>query len=264
MSLKGADRRDAIADYILRAGYARIEEIADHFTISRMTVHRHVEALTKQGIVRKLHGAVTAQPSGLYESAFQFRQTVTVGEKRALARAALQYVEPGQAIMLDDSTTDSMMVDYLDRATPLTVVTNSVTAAEKLHTIEDVDLISLGGSYNRVYNAYVGLMCEQAISRLRVNTAFLSASAVAGTQAFIQDQQIVRIKQAMMGAAQKRILLLVHYKFDRVALHSLGELSAFDAVLVTKGLSQERQDALRDANVRLQIVDWDENAADDD
>ena len=260
--MKGTDRRDAIADYILRAGYARIEEIADHFTISRMTVHRHVEALTKQGIVRKLHGAVTAQPSALYESAFRFRQTLAVGEKQALARAALRYVEPGQAIMLDDLSTATMLVNYLDRATPLTVVTNSVSAAGKLHAIEDIELLALGGSYNRVYNAYVGLMCEQAIARLRVNTVFLSASAVENAQAFIQDQQIVRIKQAMMDAAQRRILLLDHHKFDRVALHALAELSAFDAVLVTKGLAQERQDMLRNANVRLQIIDWEEPALD--
>jgi DeoR/GlpR family transcriptional regulator of sugar metabolism len=259
--MKGADRREAIADYILRAGYARIEEIADHFTISRMTVHRHVEALTKQGIVRKLHGAVTAQPSGLYESAYRFRQTMAVSEKQALARAALHYVEPGHAIMVDDSSTATALADYLSRATPLTVVTNSVSAAEKLHAVEDIELISLGGSYNRIYNAYVGLMCEQAIVRLRVNTVFLSASAVEGARAFIQDQQIVRIKQAMMGAAQKRILMLDHHKFDRVALHALGELSAFDAVLVTKGLSQERQDELRDARVKLQIVEWDEHAS---
>jgi DeoR/GlpR family transcriptional regulator of sugar metabolism len=259
--MKGAVRRDAIADYIQRAGYARIEEVADHFQVSRMTVHRHVEALTKQGIVRKLHGAVTAQPSGLYESAFRFRQTLAVGEKQALARAALTYVEAGQAIMLDDSSTATMLVEYLGQSTPLTVVTNSVGAAEKLHAIEDIETISLGGSYNRIYNAYVGLMCEQAISRLRVNTVFLSASAVEGVRAFIQDQQVVRIKQAMMEAAQKRILMLDHHKFDRVALHALAELSAFDAVIVSKGLDPERQEALRKANVHLQVVDWDAPAS---
>jgi DeoR/GlpR family transcriptional regulator of sugar metabolism len=41
-------------------------------------------------------------------------------------------------------------------------------------------------------------------------------------------------------------------------LHALAELSAFDAVIVSKGLSQERQDVLRKANVRLQIVGWDD------
>src|SRR3954465_15852479 len=131
--MKGADRRDAIADHIQSVGYARIDELAERFGISRMTVHRHVEALTRQGLVRKLHGAVTAQPSGLYESAFRFRQTLAVGEKQALARAALHYVEAGQAIMLDDSSTATMLVEHLGQSTPLTVVTNSVGAAEKLH-----------------------------------------------------------------------------------------------------------------------------------
>jgi DeoR/GlpR family transcriptional regulator of sugar metabolism len=252
--MKGADRRDAIADHIQKVGYARVEELAERFNISRMTVHRHLEALAKQGVVRKLHGAVTVQPSGLYESAFRFRQTLAVAEKKALARAALRYVEAGQAIMLDDSSTATMLADDLGRVTPLTVVTNSVSAAEKLQAVEDVELISLGGAYNRVYNAYVGLLCEQAIARLRVNTLFLSASAVEGVRAYIQDQQIVRIKQAMMVAAQKRILLLDHYKFDRVALHALGELGEFDVVLVTSGLSMERQNALRDAGTPLEIV----------
>jgi DeoR/GlpR family transcriptional regulator of sugar metabolism len=101
-------------------------------------------------------------------------------------------------------------------------------------------------------------LCEQAIARLRVNTLFLSASAVVGSLAYIQDQQIVRIKQAMMAAAQKRILLLDHHKFNRVALHALGDLNEFDMVLVTRGLSLERKDNLRERNVRLQIINEDD------
>lgn len=252
--MKAADRRDAIADHIQLVGYARLEELADRFGVSRMTVHRHIEALTKQGVVRKLHGAVTVQPSALYESAFRFRRTVALTEKRALARAALEFVEPGQAIMLDDSSTAAILADRLGQVSPLTVVTNSVAAAETLQPRDEIDLISLGGAYNRVYNAYVGLVCEQAIARLRVNTLFLSASAVLGARAYIQDQQIVRIKQAMMAVAQKRVLLLDHHKFDRIALHTLGDLSEFEAVLVTNGLASEKMQALREAGVPIQLV----------
>ena len=253
--MKAADRRVAIADHIQLVGHARLEELADRFGISRMTVHRHIEALTKQGVVRKLRGAVTVQPSALYESAFRFRRTVALTEKRALARAALGFVEQGQAIMLDNSSTAAMLADRLGQVSPLTVVTNSVAAAEKLQALDEIDLISLGGAYNRVYNAYVGLVCEQAIAKLRVNTLFLSASAVFGARAYIQDQQIVQIKQAMMAAAQKRVLLLDHHKFDRIALHTLGDLGEFEAVLVTSGLAPEKVRALREAGVPIQVVD---------
>ena len=262
--MRATDRRDAIADHIQLVGYARLEELADRFGVSRMTVHRHIEALTKQGVVRKLHGAVTVQPSALYESAFRFRRTVALAEKRALARAALEFVVPGQAIMLDDSSTVATLADRLGQVSPLTVVTNSVAAAETLQALDGIDLISLGGAYNRVYNAYVGLVCEQAIVRLRVNTLFLSASAVLGARAYIQDQQIVRIKQAMMAVAQKRVLLLDHHKFDRTALHTLGDLSEFEAVLVTSGLASEKMQALREAGIPVQLVEITPDGAEPD
>ena len=69
---------------------------------------------------------------------------------RGDAGAALRFVDAGQAIMLDDSSTATMLADHLGGVTPLTVVTNSVGAAERLQAVEDIDLISLGGTYNRV------------------------------------------------------------------------------------------------------------------
>jgi DeoR/GlpR family transcriptional regulator of sugar metabolism len=252
--MKGPELQEAIAEHVLRLGHVRIEDLVEHFAISRMTAHRHVETLARQGVLRRLHGAVTAQPSGLYESAFRYRVTVAQVEKQALARAALRYVEAGQAVMLDESSTVMALASLLGQVAPLTVATNSVGAAERLVKIEGVDLISLGGNYNKVYNAYLGLLCEQTIAKLRVNTLFLSASAVHGTAAFIQDQQMVRVKQAMMAVAQKRILLVDHEKFDRQALHLLAPLTGFDVVLATDGLSAARRAAIVDGGVNLQIV----------
>ena len=67
-------------------------------------------------MLRKLHGAVTVQPSGIYESTFRYRMTVGRAEKDALARAALDYVEAGQVIMLDNSTTASAVAPLLPRS----------------------------------------------------------------------------------------------------------------------------------------------------
>jgi DeoR/GlpR family transcriptional regulator of sugar metabolism len=252
--MKAAERREELVDYLMRVGHARIDDLVEHFQISRMTVHRHVDTLARQGILRKLHGAVTVQPSGLYESAFRYRVNVGRAEKAALARAALDYVEAGQAVMLDDSTTASAVAAQLVKVTPLTVITNSVASAERLAPVDEIDLICLGGQYNRVYNAYVGLVCEHAIANLRANVLFLSASAVQGTTAFIQDQQVVRVKQAMMGAASRRILLVDHLKFDRIALNVLGDLSLFDVVLATDGLPADQARALAQAGISLRIV----------
>jgi DeoR/GlpR family transcriptional regulator of sugar metabolism len=247
-------RREEIANYVIQCGQVRIDDLVSHFGVSRMTIHRHIEQLAQQGVLRKLHGAVTVQPSGIYESTFRYRMTVGRAEKDALARAAMDYVEAGQVVMLDDSTTASAVAPLLAEIKPLTVITNSVSTADLLIHAEDMDFICLGGQYHRTYNAFIGLVTENAISRLRADVLICSTSAISGTTGFIQDQQVVRVKQAMMAASRKRLLLVDHAKIDRVALHVFDELTAFDAVLVTDGIADAMAQQLEQAGIRLKIV----------
>ena len=253
--MKSDDRRDEIASYVIAQGQVRVDDLVERFGVSRMTIHRHIDRLAQQGVLRKLHGAVSAQPSGVYESLFRYRQTVATAEKQALARAALAYIEPGQGVMLDDSTTASAVAHLLPGIGPLTVITNGVSAAAALHGADEIDLIHLGGQYHPTYDAYIGHLCEMAVSRLRADVLICSASAVSGGTAFIQDAQVVQVKQAMIAASSRRVLLLDGAKFGKVALHVMAELSAFDAVLVAGGLDAGTVDRLTDAGIPLRLVE---------
>ena len=247
-------RRQEIADYVIKRGEARIEELIAAFGVSRMTIHRHVEELARQGVLRKLHGSVSAQPSGVYESLFRFRETRAAAAKHALARAALAEIEPGQVIMLDDSTTANALGPLLPQVTPLTVVTNSLPLAQQLVDADELKLILLGGEYHPTYNAFIGHICESALARLRVNLLICSASAVDGTAALIQDPQVVRVKQAMAAAAARRVLLIDSSKFGKVALHMFADLTEFDVVLADDALPEETARVLAAAGVPLKIV----------
>ena len=70
---RGPDRRDEIAAFVAERGHVRVEELVERFGVSRMTIHRHVDQLAQRGMLHKLHGAVSAQPSGIYESLFRYR-----------------------------------------------------------------------------------------------------------------------------------------------------------------------------------------------
>jgi DeoR/GlpR family transcriptional regulator of sugar metabolism len=252
--MKTDNRMDEIANYVIGKGEVRIDELVARFNVSRMTIHRHIDRLAQQGVIRKLHGAVSAQPSGIYESLFRYRETVSTAEKAALAQAALAYVSGGEVVVLDDSSTVNALAPLLPEAAPLTVVTNSVPALATLRDVDGIDLICTGGQYHRTYNAYIGHNCLNTIARLRADVLICSASAVQGTTAFIQDQQVVSVKQAMMASASKRILLVDHTKFGKVALHVFDDLASFDVVLVDDRLPPTDVQRLRDAGVRLQVI----------
>ena len=252
--MKAPDRHEEIASYVIEKGEVRIDTLIAEFGVSRMTIHRAIDRLAQKGVLRKLHGAVSAQPSGIYESLFRYRQTVATRQKAALARAALAHISPGQIVMLDDSTTAAALAPLLEEVAPLTVVTNSVEAVAALKDRDGVDVICAGGQYHRPYNAYLGHLCLAAIHALRANLFLCSASAIDGTTAFIQDQQVVGIKQAMMASSSRRILMADHTKFGKGALHVFESLSAFDLVLVDDKVEPDTLRRLKEAHIPLQIV----------
>ncbi|WP_083507600.1 DeoR/GlpR family DNA-binding transcription regulator [Aureimonas frigidaquae] len=252
--MRSGDRRDDIAAYVIAHGQVRIDTLVEHFGVSRMTIHRHVDQLAERGVLRKLHGAVSAQPSGIYESLFQFRTGLAQKEKLALAEAALAYVEPGQVVMLDDSTTVAALAPRLAAQAPLTVVTNSLGAAQVLKAADGIELLCPGGQYHATYDAYIGHVCETALTRMRADVAVCSASAVDGLDCFIQDAGVVRVKQAMLASARTRILLVDQSKFGRTALHHFARLDMFTHVLVAGGLPPATSRKLTEAGIPFREV----------
>lgn len=248
------ERRKAIADFVLAHGDVRIDTLTEEFGVSRMTIHRVIDELSRQGVIRKLHGSVSAQPSAVYEALFAFREAQATEAKTALTRAALVHIEAGQSLMIDDSTTCQPLGAMLCDRTPIHVVSNSLGLANILAGTEGVSFLSTGGDYHPTYNAFIGHVCERTLDALRVHTFVCSASAVQDGVALIHDAGLTRIKQAMFRAAEKRILLVHSDKFSKRALHAFAELSAFDRVITDDALDQEAAELLIAQGVTLERV----------
>ncbi len=222
-----------------RGGSATAAELAERFDVSLMTIHRDLDELERQGLVRKFRGGVTAQPSGVFESNVAYRLKAMRAEKAAVAEHALKLIEPGMAVMLDDSTSTLEIARRLGSGSiaPLTVVTNFLEALTLLAGERGIHLMALGGDYDPLHSSFLGVSCVEAVQLLRVDICFTSTSAVSGGFAYHQEQHVVSVKRAMLGSAAKNVLLLDHSKLGRVALHRLAPLSRFDLVLVDDGAS---------------------------
>ncbi|MFJ8051163.1 DeoR/GlpR family DNA-binding transcription regulator [Streptomyces luteogriseus] len=250
-----AARQTAMAEQVLADGSATAAELAERFGVSLMTIHRDLDELERQGIVRKFRGGVTAQPSGVFESNVQYRLKSMRAEKAAVAEHALRMVEPGMAILLDDSTSTLEIARRLRTAevTPLTVVTNFLEAINLLSDQRGIHLMALGGDYDPLHSSFLGVSCVEAVQQLRVDVCFASTSAVHGGYAYHQEQHIVSVKRAMLDAAARNVLLIDHTKLGRVALHRVVPLSRFDTLLVDDGASPEALRDLDEHKVRYEV-----------
>jgi len=247
-------RQEQIANYVLEHTSVSVKQLVDLFDVSFMTIHRDLDELEIQGFLRKVRGGATAQPSNLFESDVRYRLNIALKEKEAIAEQAMSHIEPGQAVMIDDSTTALVLARLLPRIVPLTVITYGLAAIRELSKVRGINLITLGGEYVPKYDAFVGILCEQAIATLRANVFFMSAAAVSGNFIFQQEEEFVKIKRAMLASASKHVLLCDHTKLGKFALHRLASLQEFDHIIVDSALDDAQLKALKENHIPVEIA----------
>jgi DeoR/GlpR family transcriptional regulator of sugar metabolism len=248
------ERRAAILEMVMAAGSVKIEDLPDAFGVSLMTVHRDLDTLATQGLIRKTRGVATAMPSTLSEASTEFRARQNVADKLAVANAALQMIEPGQSVIVDDSTTGLHLVSQLPERQPLTVITNFQSALDALLNQPGLNVIALGGQYYPWCRAYMGSLTLNALRDIRADVFIMSTSAVTDGICFHQHHDTVLVKRAMFESARTRIAYLDHSKFERRALHALGPLSDFDTVIVDSRTSEDQIRGLRLDGVNVVVA----------
>lgn len=252
--LAPSDRRSRMRELVLRDGYVAVEELAELFGVSIMTVHRDLETLEDDGWLVKVRGGARIHPDARLDTTVRSRMETMPTEKRLIAEKALTHVEPGHVVLFDESTSALAMIKNISDRAPLTVITNFLAIMNRLSGQPGIDLISLGGTYHRDYDAFLGLLATETVSRLQADILFMSTTAVQDGFCFHKSQETVQLKLAAMEVAAKKVLLVDHAKFSGRALHRLCPITDFDLVIVDQGLDEKSLENLISTGVAVEVA----------
>jgi DeoR/GlpR family transcriptional regulator of sugar metabolism len=255
-------RRAQIADLMKQRDSVRVEELAERFGVSHVTIRNDLAKLERDGyLIRDRGGAIpTAAATERMSTissllALGARADLNVDEKQRIGIAAAGLVEAGDTIILDAGTTVVEMVRHLANTPTLTVVTNALNVALHVDTTTDADLILLGGTLSRQASSTLGPMAESVLSNLMVGKLFL------GTQAWsLEDgltdttMEIAQIKRAMIRAAKQVILMVDSSKLGSSGFIKVAPLSDVHIIITDSGLPADARDALERAGIRLILV----------
>jgi DeoR/GlpR family transcriptional regulator of sugar metabolism len=142
-------RLTRISDLVKTRGAVSVSEIASLLGISESTVRRDLQKLNENGILRRSHGGAISVENTSHEFVFTERQHHNQEEKSRIGRFALQFIQPGQSVIFDSSSTVLAVVEALrEQPIPIIAVTNDKTSFE-LSTIPDVQVHVTGEKYVR-------------------------------------------------------------------------------------------------------------------
>ncbi len=255
-----AHRRSEIVEFVRARGGVRIDELADRFGVSTMTIHRDLDHLDAKGMLRKVRSGAEAPPSEAFERNIDVRKAVNLAEKQAVARVGFELAANEvrmQAVALDDSTTALHVLPLLSTLLPLTVVTNFLPAINELATEPRVRLNAVGGDYVADFSSFVGPQSVRALRDMHYDVVFMSVPAVSRGMCFHPSSVAADLKRAFMDNAERRVLLVDHTKFARRAIHRICALADFDVVVVDEGIDASQVRSLEDGGANVVVAPFD-------
>lgn len=192
-------RKQEILEMLKENEFVDVDQLSKKFEVSYMTINRDLKELEESGVVARVYGGVKAASSADPPISFGTPQKVkpaaesdeirpyfdlTIEErfnkciqfKQAIAERAAAFVNDGDVIAMDPSTTILHMCTFLQDKN-IIVVTTSIMVALQFSNSKSVQVIMPGGSLRKPSLAVVGSQMEDMLDRIVINKCFLSSHA---------------------------------------------------------------------------------------
>lgn len=228
-------------------GAVRVADLVRDLGVSDMTVRRDLEGLAEQGHLVKVHGGATLlRDSVVHEPGFSTKAGLERAAKQVIAGVAAALVEPGMAVAVSAGTTTYEVCRRLLSMPRLTVVTNSVPAADALYHGGRTDqTVILTGGMRTPSDALVGPFAVAALRSVNVDIVFLGVHGVDLRGGFSTPNILeAETDQALIETGKRLVVCADHTKWGVTGVSSIAPLAAADMLISDEQLPAEARAAL--------------------
>src|SRR5690625_6900055 len=106
-----AERHEIIINTITEKGSIRVTELSKMFNLTEETIRRDLEKLELERKLVRIHGGAVALQEGKGDTPYFQRETLNIKEKENIAKTELSFIDEGESILLDASSTSWFIAD---------------------------------------------------------------------------------------------------------------------------------------------------------
>lgn len=244
-------RKNKIRELVLEQKNVTVSELAVFFSVTEETIRRDLKSLEESGLLIRTYGGAYIQDGVVNDIRASLRETILVPNKQRIAKKCAEFINNGDTIALDASTTAFHICNEVKNKR-LTVLTDSLKVANYLSNYENIHLISTGGTFLNKYSSFIGKSARQTIREYFVDKVFLSCRSVDMKHGVTDaNEDIAAIRTILAERAKKVFLIADHSKFDNVSFVSICNFDKICAVVVDEPLSFEWHQFLEQKSIDL-------------
>lgn len=235
-------RRELALALVAERGFVRVAELSRAFGVTTVTARADLDALERQGGIRRVHGGAVPVSSPLSaerpdrEPSFEEALEASVEPKQRIGELAASLVKSGQSIILDVGTTTLQVARALRARTDLddvVIFTNGLSIALELEAeIPRFTVVVTGGTLRPKQHSLVHPLAGSMLDDVHVDLAFIGCNGVdplhGVTNANLPEAEV---KALMLRAAARSIVVADATKLGEAHLGRIAPIDAFDALV---------------------------------
>jgi DeoR/GlpR family transcriptional regulator of sugar metabolism len=247
------ERLRIIENLLYENGSVSTSELSKMFDVTEETVRNDLVELQNANKIKRVRGGAFLIEPGDNEVPITIRNEMLQDEKESIANICLDYINPGDTIAIDSSTTANCLAKMIKEAElSVTVITNSITNGSILMNSKNVNLIILGGTLRGKSNSLVGNITNESIKKYVINKAFVSCSGLSIPAGPTDtNEQEAKIRENIFYSSEKNFLLADNTKFDFRTVYLISDFDSIDYIITDQKASSEWKEFLAEKKIEL-------------
>ncbi len=241
--LLAAERQNKIVELLEENGSFKMAELAEMLEVSKETIRRDLNYLHSIGAVTKSHGGAIA-PYELRTKAMASRIDEDLGPKEVICRKAMGMIPEQGVIYLDTGSTVTCLARMLREKSGLTIITNSLSAANALVGSSNTVMLT-GGQINSTNMSLEGYQATNFLSTIKFELAIFGTNGFEGHNGPTTcDFLDIQTKKTALSNAKTSIVIADSSKATTISLTQYALWRDIDYLITDAELPDAVQAAL--------------------
>lgn len=244
------ERFEVILNELKNKKKVKFEDLAVQLHVSEDTIRRDIDTLHRNGLLSKARGgAILREKDPL---TFQDRQSFLTKEKDIIALKTQQFIKNGMTVFMDGGTTILAVVNSMPLDINIKIVTNNYSITSIIEKFKNVELILLGGNYERNLAVTSGLTTCYEVSKYIADLFIMGTCAVDpvyGVSAISTNDG--ETKKMMVQSSKKIIALASRNKLSQTESFKVCGMGEVDTLITDLDSNDSNLNDFRKINIQI-------------
>lgn len=250
-----AERHKYILDSLNKNGFIKVSDISKALDVTPVTIRKDLKYLEEKKLLYRTHGSASPVNPQTSDVDLQVKEKIKIGEKQQIAEAANTLIEKNDTIILASGSTINSFAEVLKPVGHLTVVTASLKTSILLNSINDVEVIQLGGIVRKNSFSVIGDFASMILDLLTCSKLFLGVDGIDPENGITNSNiEEAILNKKMMAASLRTIILADSSKFGKRGFGKICNLDQVDMIITDSGIPESIAKVIEESGIELVIV----------